>query len=189
MAKVEDRLLEHSYDGIQEYDNPLPSWWVYLFILTIVWSFFYVVYYHVLGIGPNQHQEYLNEFKVSTEELVAMAEKQRQMWDEIEFVVLTEPDAISNGEEIYKVNCASCHGNAGEGGIGPNLADNYHLHGAGIENVMRVIINGVPEKGMIAWRAILKPDEVKQVASYVLLNIEGTSPQNPKAPQGDLIEQ
>lgn len=106
--------------------------------------------------------------------------------DEPEHLALTDAGAIASGAAIFKQRCVQCHGAAGEGGIGPNLTDEYWLHGAGINNVLKTVKYGVPAKGMIAWRGFLKQDEILQVASYVL-TLEGTNPPNPKAPQGDKV--
>lgn len=106
--------------------------------------------------------------------------------DEPEHAALTDPADLQAGATIYKMNCAACHGAAGEGGIGPNLTDDYWLHGAGINNVLKTIKFGVPAKGMIAWRGFLKQDEILRVASHVL-TLYGTNPPNAKPPQGDIV--
>jgi mono/diheme cytochrome c family protein len=100
---------------------------------------------------------------------------------------LTDEPSLSSGKNIYTTNCATCHGQAGEGGIGPNMTDDYWLHGGGINNIIATIEKGVPAKGMIPWRGVLKPDQILQVASY-LLTLEGSNPPNAKAPQGELYE-
>ncbi|GAB1370827.1 hypothetical protein MASR1M45_08890 [Candidatus Kapaibacterium sp.] len=187
MSKVEDKILDHNYDGILEYDNPLPRWWVWLFLITIVWGVLYMFYYHLAAMGPGQEQEYASEFKMSTEEYEKIAVKMNQMWANVKYEAMTNPEDLTSGAQIFKTNCVSCHGAAGEGGIGPNLTDNYFLHGNGIENTMKVIINGVPEKGMISWKPLLKPEEIQKVASYVL-SLYGTNPANAKAPQGNPAE-
>ncbi|MDT3738754.1 MAG: cbb3-type cytochrome c oxidase N-terminal domain-containing protein [Candidatus Kapabacteria bacterium] len=184
MSEDEDKILEHNYDGIQEFDNPLPRWWVGLFILTIIWSLIYMFYYHVSDMGPNQTQEYAAEFKVSSDEYAKIAKNMNQMWSNVVFEAANDPASLESGKEIFMKNCVSCHGNSGEGGIGPNLTDNYSIHGFGIENTMKTIINGVPDKGMISWKPLLKPDDVRKVASYIL-SLEGSNPPNPKAPQGN----
>jgi mono/diheme cytochrome c family protein len=101
--------------------------------------------------------------------------------------VLTDETSLAQGEVIFETNCATCHGKLGEGGIGPNLTDEYYLHGKGMSNIVRIIKQGVAAKGMISWRGILKDNQMQQVASYIL-SLEGTNPPNPKAPQGEKIE-
>ncbi|MDX9791452.1 MAG: cbb3-type cytochrome c oxidase N-terminal domain-containing protein [Candidatus Kapabacteria bacterium] len=188
MSKVEDKVLEHEYDGILEYDNPLPRWWMGLFIFTIIWSVVYMFYYHIAGMGETQEQEYAAEFKMSSEEYEKIAVQMNQMWSNISYQPLTEADALASGEQIFKTNCVSCHGAVGEGGIGPNLTDEFFIHGGGMKNVMDVIINGVPEKGMISWKPLLKPEEIQKVASYVM-TLTGSNPPNAKAPQGEKWEE
>ena len=107
--------------------------------------------------------------------------------DEPEVEPLTDPGLLAEGERIYREKCATCHGFLGEGGVGPNLTDDYWLHGSGVNNVLRVVKFGVPAKGMIAWRGFLSQEEIHQVASYVL-TLHGTKPPNPKAPEGVLVE-
>ncbi len=106
--------------------------------------------------------------------------------DTTTYVALTDEESIAAGKKIFTQNCVSCHGTFGEGGIGPNLTDDYWLHGAGMTNVTKSVMYGYPSKGMISWRGFLKPEQILQVASYVL-TLRGTNPPNPKAPQGDLV--
>jgi cytochrome c oxidase cbb3-type subunit 3 len=188
MSQTEDNLLEHNYDGILEYDNPLPKWWVWLFILTVIWGIGYFFYYNIAEIGPSQHEEYLAEFNTGSEDAMRLIQQMNEKWAAIAYVPITDDDALEQGKAIYVKNCVSCHGANGEGGIGPNMTDNYYIHGGGIENTMNLIINGVPEKGMISWKPLLTPEEVQLVASYIL-TLKGTQPANAKAPQGELWEQ
>lgn len=102
------------------------------------------------------------------------------------YVALTDPAALATGQDLFVKNCASCHGNLGEGGVGPNLTDQYWLHGSDITSVVKSVGYGYPTKGMIAWRGMLKPDQILTVSSHVL-SLIGTNPPNPKAPQGDLV--
>jgi len=99
---------------------------------------------------------------------------------------LTDDASLAAGKSIFEINCATCHGKLGEGGIGPNMTDNYYIHGAGVANTVKVIKNGVAAKGMISWRGILKEEEILQVASYIL-SLKGTNPPKAKAPQGEKI--
>ena len=108
--------------------------------------------------------------------------------DTVTYIALTETTDISTGKDIYVKNCLQCHGAAGEGGIGPNLTDNYWLHGAEFSNIVKSVKYGYPAKGMIAWKTFLKSDELLQVASFVQ-TLKGTNPPNQKAPQGELVEE
>ncbi len=105
----------------------------------------------------------------------------------VEYTALTDAESLDKGKAIFTTNCASCHGMAGEGGIGPNLTDDYWIHGNGdINGIVDVIQNGVPAKGMIAWKNFLPADQILQVGSYVL-TLHGTNPPNAKEPQGKKV--
>jgi len=105
-----------------------------------------------------------------------------------EVAPLTDEASLAAGKQIFEANCVTCHGKNGEGGIGPNMTDDYYLHGRGMNNTVNIIVNGVPAKGMISWRGILKEDQIQQVASYIL-TLPGTNPPNAKAPEGEKIDQ
>ncbi len=107
--------------------------------------------------------------------------------DTLSYTLLTEPEAISSGLEVYIKNCVQCHGASGEGGIGPNLTDQYWLHGAETVDVVKSIKYGYPAKGMIAWRTFLSSEKLIEVASYIQ-TLRGTNPSGGKGPQGDLVE-
>lgn len=104
-----------------------------------------------------------------------------------EIAPLTDKASISQGKQIFMKNCVACHGKLGEGGIGPNLTDEYWLHGAGMSNIMHTIKVGVPAKGMISWRAVLNEDQITKVASYVM-TLYGTNPPKAKKPQGEKVD-
>lgn len=107
--------------------------------------------------------------------------------EELDFEPLTDAASLANGREIYLKNCIPCHGQQGEGGIGPNLTDDYWIHGDGsINAIIRTVRNGVPIKGMIAWKNYLRPQQIHEVGSYVL-TLRGTNPPNAKAPQGQKV--
>ncbi|MCS7037409.1 MAG: cbb3-type cytochrome c oxidase N-terminal domain-containing protein [Saprospiraceae bacterium] len=178
-------MFHHEYDGIRELDNRLPPWWVNLFILTVVWSAIYMFYYHWGGGGPSSTDEYNQEMERAKKEIaIAMAGAANAV-DESNVVALKESAALAEGELIFKNLCAACHGQLGEGGVGPNLTDDYWLHGGGIKNVFKVIKYGVPEKGMISWQSQLTPSDMQKVASFIL-TLHGTNPPNGKDPQGEL---
>lgn len=183
--KEGDITLDHNYDGIKELDNHLPPWWVNMFYLTIIWSIGYMWYYHWGGSGQNQAEEYKTEVETAKKEIaIALAGKANAV-DESSVTALTDAAALSDGELTFKSVCAACHGQKGEGLVGPNFTDEYWLHGGGIKNVFKVIKYGVPDKGMIAWSSQLKPVDMQKVASYIL-TLKGTNPPNPKAPQGEI---
>lgn len=180
-----DITLDHNYDGIKELDNHLPPWWVNMFILTVIWAVGYMWYYHWGGDGPNQDEQYRQEVETAKKEIaIALAGKANAV-DESNVTALTDASALGEGELIFKNSCAACHGQKGEGTVGPNFTDEYWIHGGGIKNVFKTIKYGVPDKGMIAWSAQLKPVDMQKVASYIL-TLQGTNPPNPKAPQGEI---
>ncbi len=183
MAKKLDELTDHEYDGIQEYDNDLPPWWVFLFYLTIIFGIIYVLHYHVFGTGDLQQAEYNKE--------MARAEIQKAKLEASQgnatLAFLSDAGALANGKKAYDANCIACHGAAGEGGVGPNLTDNYWIHGNKVEDVVKIITYGAAEKGMIPWEKTLSKRQIVEVASYIH-SMKGTNPANAKAPQGDLIE-
>lgn len=180
-----DILSHHDFDGIRELDNRLPPWWVNMFILTIIYALGYMFYYHWGGNGLSQTQEYEQEVAIAKKNIAAALAGKANAVDESSVLALTDSGPLGEGELIFKNNCVACHGAKGEGGVGPNLTDEYWLHGGGIKNVFKTIKYGVPEKGMISWSAQLKPSDMQKVASYIL-TLKGTNPPNPKAPQGEI---
>jgi len=178
-------LLEHDYDGIKELDNDLPPWWTKLFYACIIFGFIYMAKYHIFDY-QNQTEEFENEM---AEAKIAIEEYKKTAKDLIDFqtvTLLTETADIALGKQIFETNCIACHRADGGGGIGPNLTDNQWILGGGIKNVFHTITEGGRDgKGMVAWKAILKPSEIQQVASYVL-SLQGSNPKDGKAAEGDV---
>ena len=185
IEKEGEIILDHNYDGIRELDNVLPPWWVYMFYVTIIFAVVYLVRFHIVG-DYTQTIEYENEVaeaKIAIEEYKKTA---KNLVDVNTVEVLTDASDLSAGEKIFTANCVVCHMADGGGGIGPNLTDEYWILGGGIKNVFRTISEGGRDgKGMVAWKNSLKPVEMAQVASY-LLQFQGTTPANPKAPEGEI---
>ena len=178
--------LDHNYDGIRELDNHLPPWWTYLFYLTIVFAVVYMFVYHVSGSLPLQEEEYANEISLAEEQKASMVtEDSGPTIDENNAEFTDEPSALANGQKVYISQCAACHKEKGEGGIGPNLTDEYWLHGGSFKEIFYTIKYGVPEKGMIAWEPLLSPVQMRDVSSYIK-TLAGTNPPNAKDPQGEL---
>lgn len=182
-----DVLLDHNYDGIQELDNKLPPWWVYGFYATIIFAVVYMFYYHLGGGGMSSHEAYAAEMAQAKFEKDEYMRKNALNVDE-NTVTLADAAGIDDGKTIFKTNCAVCHGPQGQGLVGPNLTDNYWLHGGSLKDVFKTIKNGWPAKGMKSWATDLTPIQIKDVASYVK-SLGGTNPPNPKAPQGDLYQE
>ncbi len=181
----EEILTDHDYDGIQELDNNLPPWWVMGFYITIACAVVYIGYYEVYLGGNISKKEYQAEMKAAEEAKEAYLAALGNSIDESNVEILVDASAIAKGKDIYDGNCVACHGGAGEGGVGPNLTDEYWLHGGGIKEVFSTIKYGVPAKGMIPWEDQLTPPQMQQVASYIM-TLKGTNPPNPKEPQGEV---
>ena len=182
----EDIVKEHSFDGIRELDNKLPPWWVNMFILTIIWAVGYMIYFHWGGPGLSQEERYEREMEQAEKDIAIALAGAANNVDESNVTALTESGPLGEGELIFQTNCTPCHGQSGGGNtIGPNLTDEYWIHGGGIKNVFRTVKNGVPEKGMIPWSTQLSPSDIQKVASYVL-KLGGTNPADGKAPEGEI---
>lgn len=177
-------LLDHDYDGIRELDNHLPPWWKGLFYFTIIWGLVYLLTYHVFNFLPTSDEEFKRELASAEEELKSRQLFVKESLDEHTVEFSDDPDILENGETIFMTNCVVCHAEDGGGGIGPNLTDDYWLHGGSVKNIFWVIKYGVPAKGMISWLGQLSPTDIRDVASY-LLTLRGTTPSNPKEPQGE----
>ena len=179
-----DLLLDHDYDGIHELDNDLPPWWVWGFYITIGWAVIYTIFFFVTGSIPNSGDEYANEMATEQAKVDAYLAAIGGAVDENNVVLLTDAAALEAGAKIFKDNCVACHLADGGGLVGPNLTDEYWIHGGSIVDVFSTIKYGVPAKGMIPWEDQLGPVAMQQVASYVL-SLQGITPATPKAPEGE----
>jgi cytochrome c oxidase cbb3-type subunit 3 len=183
-----DVLLDHDYDGIKELDNNLPPWWKYGFYITIIFAVIYLIQYHVVGQGSvqlNEYNEQLAEAELmKAERLKASAGNV----DETNVTLLTDAGAVAEGQKAYTEKCMVCHGKAGEGNVGPNLTDDFWIHGGSISDIFKTIKYGVPSKGMLAWQGQMTPVQMQQVSSFIK-GLRGTNPPNAKAPQGDLYSE
>jgi len=186
VEKEADILLDHNYDGIRELDNHLPPWWKWLFYLSIGWSMIYLVAYHVFDWLPLSGEEYTNEIVKAEAALEARRASMTELIDESNVEVTADAAALENGASIFSRQCAVCHQTDGGGNVGPNMTDQYWIHGGDIKDLYRTIRYGVPEKGMISWESQLSPGDMRDVASFILTNLQGTTPANPKEPQGEL---
>ena len=180
-------MVGHKYDGIREYDNPMPGWWTAIFLLTVLFVPVYVLGIHVFGY-VDTYEEDLAE---GLGELAAIREAYASTGPSFK----TDPGALREyaadplfaaaGAETYGTTCASCHGAEGQGGIGPNLTDAYWKHGGAPEDIYRVIHEGIVTNGMPAWDGVLTEEEQAQAMAFVR-SLQGTSPPDPKAPEGEL---
>lgn len=173
-------LLDHEADGIRELDNQLPRWWVWLFNLCIFFAGAYLLYYHVFDRGALMAEEWRQEMAIGEE--IKQATLERFEKEMMTMAPATDAAVLAEGEQLFKVNCLACHRDDGGGLVGPNLTDDYWIHGAEFKDNLRIISNGVPEKGMVTWKALMNPAQIYAVASYIY-TLRGTNPPNPKAPE------
>ncbi|MEK7256212.1 MAG: cbb3-type cytochrome c oxidase N-terminal domain-containing protein [Bacteroidota bacterium] len=186
VSQEQDIDLGHDYDGIRELDNRLPPWWLWMFYASIIFAGIYWFAFHMSDIGPSSKQEYEQSMEKARAEVAAYKSQQADAVDESTVAALTDANELSLGQSVFQANCVPCHGAAGEGNtIGPNLTDDYWLHGGGIKNLFKTINNGVIDKGMQSWKEQLRATDIQRVASYIL-TLKGTNPPNAKAPQGQL---
>ncbi len=177
--------MGHDYDGIRELDNNLPPWWLYGFYITIGCAVLYLGYYHI-GTDWSSDMEYQAEMQEAEVIKEAYLAKVAAGVNETNVVALTDAGKIAEGEQIFTTYCVACHGAEGQGGIGPNMTDEYWLHGGDIKDVFKTIKYGVIDKGMTPWQEMLKPQEMQAVASFIL-TLQGTNPPDAKGPQGELF--
>lgn len=180
-------ILDHNYDGIKELDNNLPPWWIYSFYISIIFASIYLLRFHVFD-GYSQIDELETEIADARIAIEQYKKTAKNLVDINTVTQLTDAGDLSAGKTIFETNCVACHMPDGGGGIGPNLTDEYWILGGDIKSIFKTISEGGRSgKGMISWKAQLKPLEMAQVASYVL-TFQGTTPANPKAPEGDIWE-
>ncbi|HEY5750720.1 MAG TPA: cbb3-type cytochrome c oxidase N-terminal domain-containing protein [Chryseolinea sp.] len=189
VEREQDIDLGHSFDGIRELDNHLPPWWKWLFYGTIAWAAVYLVVFHLSASLPLSLEEYQNEVAVAELEKQKLLASQPQAVIDVDKLAYTADAAIiGKGQKVFLDNCVSCHRKDGGGNtIGPNLTDDYWLHGNGIKNVYTTVNGGFIEKGMPAWGKALSPSEVRDVTFFVL-SLQGSNPPNAKAAQGELAK-
>jgi cytochrome c oxidase cbb3-type subunit 3 len=185
LEQEENIKLEHDFDGITELDNKVPPWFNILFYGTIVFAVIYMLVFHVFKISPLMIDEYVEEVRsaeTQKQELI----KSGALINEESVTLLIDPASLQNGKSTFMINCVPCHGTNGEGTVGPNLTDDYWIHGGGIKNVFKTIKYGVPAKGMITWQTLLNPKQIQEVGSYII-SLRGSNPPNGKPPEGNLF--
>jgi cytochrome c oxidase cbb3-type subunit 3 len=181
------RLLDHAYDGIREYDNPLPGWWSSIFIGSIVFAGFYLLYFHVVHWGATPDETYQAE--------LAGYDGKRELRERAELASIDEKliaeragDAkvLERGAKVFAERCASCHGATGNGLIGPNLTDGYQRTGSTRLDIYKVVRGGVPGTAMVAWGEQLPPADLVAATTFVVLlrgtNVAGKAPEGAPVP-------
>jgi cytochrome c oxidase cbb3-type subunit 3 len=179
--KKQDEIREHQFDGIQEYDNRLPRWWIGSFIITILVGLYLWGARYNFGWDPTLKEGY--EKDMADLKALQDAKGSAGPTDEEVLAWVKDPHELAEGKRIFSINCIACHGAYGQGVIGPNLTDDYWLHGGKPSQIAHTIQTGVPEKGMPTWKGVLSPSDIRHAAAYVV-SIHGSHPANPKAPQG-----
>ena len=180
-----DKLSDHNYDGIQEYDNPTPGWWNWLFVATVAMAPVYLVVFH----SPYQDNTLLAQYDR------AYADNLRLQFGEIGTLepdqatlvqYMDDPKWLAVGEITFKTHCVTCHGANAQGISGPNLTDEAYLHVKQIEDVAKVVNEGAKAGAMPAWGNRLHPNEVVLVSAYVA-SLRGTNAAGGKAAEGVVI--
>ena len=181
-------VLDHDYDGIQELNHPLPSWWSGIWAISIVFAAIYFMYYIMMD-GPTLRDEYKKEY-AKVREVIDAEKAKSGNFDVEEFnTFVAENDGIKNGAIVYEENCLSCHAEGGGGDIGPNLTDKHWKNITAFEakNIYSVVFKGVEDNGMPAWGEMLSKEELMSVVSFVM-SLQGTTPPEAKEPEGDLVQ-
>ena len=186
LSEEKELMMEHAYDGIAELDNPTPPWFMGLFYGSIAFAVVYMIVFHVVGSGDIMTDEYKQEMVIADKQREDYIAKVAGSINENTVTQLIDVKGIGAGKALYTQNCVVCHGANAEGKIGPNLTDVFWLHGGKVKAIFHVITEGIPEKGMIAWKKQLNPLQVQQVASYIL-SLQGSNPAGAKEPQGDKV--
>lgn len=187
----EQHNQEHDFDGIEEHDNPLPNWWLSIFWVTIAFAIFYVPYYHFIAPEKLPEASYAAEMESIEAERAEMQAQKEEAAKSDPSLTLEGRYAAGGweeqGKQVYMTNCMACHGPDGGGTIGPNMTDDYYIHGGTLSDIKKIVEEGVLPKGMVAWKGILKPDDLDAVV-FFMRSLRGTTPANPKAPEGKQVD-
>ncbi|MCK9481978.1 MAG: c-type cytochrome [Bacteroidia bacterium] len=179
--------LGHDYDGIRELDNPTPPWWKWGFRISMVFAVVYMWVYFVGKNAPLQLEELAIANAHAEQAKAEYLAKSGNQVDENNIQAITDAGEIAKGKEIFEKNCSACHLNDGGGLIGPNLTDDYWMHGNTLNDIFKTIKYGVPGTGMVAWQANFSDKQIVQITNFVK-SLHGTTPQSAKEPEGDLIK-
>ena len=182
---VQDALMSHEYDGIKEFDNRLPNWWLWIMWGSIVFSLFYWLVFHTLELRDLPRADFEAEMLAAQEaELARMAAS--GLNDESLLMMSTMESTVAEGRDLFVKHCVACHLDQGQGQIGPNLTDGHWIHGCRPMDMHETVVNGVAAKGMPAWLNQLGPSRVQAVVAYTLTLRDTNVPG--KAPEGDPCE-
>jgi cytochrome c oxidase cbb3-type subunit 3 len=182
-----DRYMAgHDYDGIRELSNEPPYWLSFIFIISVLFAYTYMAKYHIFKSGDLQEEKYRKEMAVfaGEEDQAGKLMVMRPAETGGSLGPLTLEADLTAGKDIFRINCVVCHLSEGQGLVGPNLTDEFWIHGGSYSDIVNLIIEGVPAKGMISWKTQISQEQIHQVASYIL-TLQGTNPPNPKPPEGE----
>ncbi len=179
---MSENLSDHNYDGIQEYDNPLPGWWKLTFWATALFAVPYAIWFH--GMGHGIAAGYAAE-EARADAIAATRVPLDQSAAGLQ-ALMADPEHLAGGRKIWETYCLACHLIDGGGIVGPNMTDDYYIHVRKLEDIPPLVRNGVVEKGMTPWKGILSENQIAEVSAYAA-SLRGTTPSTPKAPQGEVI--
>ena len=186
LKNEKELMLDESFDGIVELDNPTPPWFNFMFYTTIIVAIMYGLWYHA-GSGKLQTAEYEDQIAEAEVAKTAYLKKVGNAIDESNVKLITDAKQLAEGKTFFNTKCAVCHREDAGGSVGPNLTDEFWLHGGHVSDIFKTIKYGVTGKGMIAWEKSLNGLQMAQLASYIL-TLQGTNPVAPKDPQGTKME-
>jgi len=185
IERENDLDLAHDYDGIRELDNNIPPWWLYGFYASMIFAVFYLWRYHVAHSAPLQIEELNQQIAEANAQQESRLKSSTDNVDENN-VKMLDAKGITAGADLFSKNCVACHGDKGQGLVGPNLTDDYWLHGGSIKDIFKTIKYGWPDKGMQSWKGNFSPSQMQEIASYVK-SLKGTNPVGAKEKQGELF--
>jgi cytochrome c oxidase cbb3-type subunit 3 len=184
VSDEEQNKVLHEVDGIQEYDNKLPNWWLYSFYGAIVFAVGYWFHYEVAGIGESPRAEYQAQVDKAAAAEAARIRAKGEVTAEALASLSHDKATVAQGKEVFASTCAVCHRQDGGGNVGPNLTDDFWLHGGAPDKVYKTISEGVASKGMPSWGPQLGSERVQAVTAFVL-TLRSTNVSGGKAPQGE----
>jgi cytochrome c oxidase cbb3-type subunit 3 len=180
---TENKVI-HEVDGIQEYDNKLPNWWLYTLYGTMLFGAGYFFHYQTSGFGDLPRVTYQKEMETAAAAEAARIKAAGVLTPEALTALSKDPSTLEQGKVVFTATCVACHRADGGGVVGPNLTDDFWLYGGAPDKVYKTISNGSVEKGMPAWGPVLGAERTRAVAAYVI-SLRGTNVPNGKAPQGE----
>jgi cytochrome c oxidase cbb3-type subunit 3 len=187
MAEYEDRIL-HELDGIKEYDNPMPGWLMAIWWGSLLFAALYIVFYALSFGEGSMEAEYRGESQRAVASVQAYFDAHPLVPPSSAALLsgAKDPQVLAKGQGRFAKTCAPCHGAQAQGLIGPNLTDDRWIHGGQVEQIFQSVVKGWPAKGMPPWGRAIPPEEIAALVSYIR-SVQGASPPNPKAPEGDKV--